>query len=96
MNRRLGGESDREILMVPACVVLSLGLCSWISAPVARRALNLLADSSGVLKKNINIRSTVLGFYGLLRIFDQQSWGFKEKRQYSINSPGFLGFAKDI
>ena len=24
-NRRLGGESDREILMVPVCVILSLG-----------------------------------------------------------------------
>ena len=26
INRRLGGESDREILMVPACVILSLVL----------------------------------------------------------------------
>ena len=35
-NRRLGGESDREISMAPACVILSLGLWSLISAPVAR------------------------------------------------------------
>ena len=31
--RRLGGESDREISMVPVCVILSLGFWSSISAP---------------------------------------------------------------
>ncbi len=30
-GRRLGGESDREILMGPACVILSLGVWSSIS-----------------------------------------------------------------
>ena len=53
---------NREILMGPACVIPSLGLWTWVSPPVARRALNLLADSSGVLKKNFNIRSAVHGF----------------------------------
>ena len=28
INRRLGGESYREILMLPVCVILSLGLWS--------------------------------------------------------------------
>ena len=32
-NRRLGGESDREILMGPACVILSLGVWSSICPP---------------------------------------------------------------
>ena len=32
LNRRLVGESDREILMGPACVILSLGVWSSISA----------------------------------------------------------------
>ena len=31
--RRLGGESDREISMVPVCVILSLGFWSLISPP---------------------------------------------------------------
>ena len=31
--RRLGGESDREISMVPVCVILSLGFWSSISGP---------------------------------------------------------------
>ena len=53
---------NREILMGPACVIPSLGLWTSISPPVVRRALRLLASSSGVLKKNINIRSTVQGF----------------------------------
>ena len=38
LNRRLGGESDREISMAPACVILSLGLWSCISPPGAGRA----------------------------------------------------------
>ncbi len=33
MDRRLGGESDREISMVPVCVILSLGFWSSISPP---------------------------------------------------------------
>jgi hypothetical protein len=32
-HRRLGGESDREISMVPVCVILSLGFWSSISPP---------------------------------------------------------------
>ena len=42
--RRLGGESDREISMAPACVILSLGLWSSISPPgsgVLGRALGV-------------------------------------------------------
>ena len=40
-NRRLGCESDREILMAPACVILSLGLWNLNSAPVLGRALGV-------------------------------------------------------
>ena len=35
-SRRLGGESYREILMAPVCVILSLGLWSSNSAPMGR------------------------------------------------------------
>jgi hypothetical protein len=86
--RRLGGESDREILMVPACVILSLGLWSWISppgsgsvrlgparpSPVARKKLLTVA---GVLKNLTRLAWQGLGFCGLLRPLEQQCWGFK-------------------
>ena len=37
-HRRLVGESDWEILMGPACVILSLGVRSSVSAPGRRAA----------------------------------------------------------
>ena len=43
--RRLGCESDREISMAPACVILSLGLWSLISGPgLGRVPLGLVFD----------------------------------------------------
>ena len=40
--RRLGGESDREISMVPACVILRLGIRSEDSGPRARARVRAL------------------------------------------------------
>ena len=34
-----GVESDREISLAPVCVILSLGLWSWISGPGLARGL---------------------------------------------------------
>ena len=39
--------------MVPACVILSLGLWSWISPPVDRARLFFLLTGGGVLRKKI-------------------------------------------
>ena len=39
LDRRLGGVSNREILVVPGCVIPSLGLWTSISPPGVPRAL---------------------------------------------------------
>ena len=63
-DRRLGGESDREILMVPMCVIMSLGLWSRISAPVARARHSQVADSCWDFKEFEAILMTGAGVLG--------------------------------